>query len=172
MTDTNALRKRLVVDWFRRARESQYVHWESSNYYSKRHYVLGIPATIFGVIAGSSAFTSLNLPNGSLAQYITLVSSLASSLLVTLNTFLNLSELSEKHKSAAVGYSSIRRKLERIETSNLYESNEFDFEIEQIQKELDTLASTSPNAPKNISNSVRDALKSKTHSRIFTLENE
>ena len=38
----NEDQKLLLTDWFRRARESQYIHYASAEYYSNKHYWLGI----------------------------------------------------------------------------------------------------------------------------------
>ncbi|MCF6459153.1 SLATT domain-containing protein [Pseudoalteromonas sp. MMG024] len=163
----NEDQKLLLTDWFRRARESQYIHYASAEYYSNKHYWLGIPSMALGVIVGTAVFASFETEaTGAFKIALGLISILAS-VLTALNTFLDFSSKAEKHRTAAAGYSSIRKTLERIKTSEQNYINTFDNEMEKLQKELDALADKSPNPPKKVSKKEINRLKSTEHKKIF-----
>lgn len=159
--------KLLLTDWFRRARESQYTHYASAEFYSKMHYWLGIPTIALGVIVGTAVFASFESEAVGGYKIALGLISILSSVLAALNTFLDFSSKAEKHRSAAAGYSSIRKTLERIKTSEQDYANSFNNEMEKLQKELDTLADKSPNPPKSVSKKEIKRLKSTEHKKIF-----
>lgn len=165
----NQSQKLLVEDWFRRARESQYIHYASAERYSLLNYWLGIPSTILSAVVGAAVFSSIESEAiGEFKIFLGLISIL-SAVLTALNTFLGLAELSEKHRAAAANYSSIRKTLERIKTSEESYKVDFDKKMASLQKDFDSLAKNSPNPPRGVSKSVLSRLKSKDHKRVFTI---
>lgn len=157
----------LLLDWFRRARESQFTHSESSIHFEMRNFYLGITTTILGIIVGSSVFISFDANSTGLIKAVLGICSILAGIIAGLNTFCGYAQRAEKHKSAAAGYSSIRRRLERIKTTPQDYLDSFDKELEMIQSELDNLASSTPSVPNKIAKAALAKIQSREHKRIF-----
>lgn len=113
----NDKQKILLTDLFRRARESQIIHYECGSHYERWNYLLGVSAMILSAVVGTAIFTSLDAADiGNYKILIGLISVLVT-IVTALHTFLGYAQRSEKHKAAAAGYSSIRKTLERIKTT-------------------------------------------------------
>jgi hypothetical protein len=159
----------LLTDWFRRARESQMIHYECGSHYERWNYLLGVPAMILSAVVGTAVFTSLDATDiGNYKILIGLISMLAT-IVTALHTFLGYAQRSEKHKAAAAGYSSIRKTLERIKTTPENYAENFDNEMAVMQSEFDNLATSSPSVPESIGKNVIQKLKSTPHNRIFNI---
>ena len=50
----------LISDWFRRVRESQRVHHECGNLYSRFHRMFGIPTIVITATVGTTVFATIN----------------------------------------------------------------------------------------------------------------
>lgn len=161
--------ERLIKDWFRRARESQHVHYSCGNYFSKLNYFLGIPTIILGAIVGTAIFSSLD--NQSVGDYTVLIGSVSilSSVLATLHTFLGFEQRAAKHKLTASGYSSIRRELELLKSFPIDDEEKLSSKLETVKVSLDHLADASPEVPKFMWSKSAHSLKDEEHHRIFKL---
>lgn len=110
---------------------------------------LGAIATVFSAVVGTSVFAAFK--EGSLDELKVIIAtiSILSAILTGLSTFLNLSERSEKHRSAGVRYKAVIRELERrlegIGNSTIKSSV-----LDEIQKRLDELEENSPIVPERI----------------------
>jgi len=164
----NEKQQTLLTDWYRRARESQMIHYECGSHYAKWNYRLGVPSIILSALVGTAVFASLDSADINHKILIGLISMLAA-ILTALHTFLGYAQRSEKHNGAAAGYSSIRKTLERMETSPTDYVDNFNSEMALIQSELDNLAENAPTIPESIGKNAIEKLKSKPHKRIFNI---
>src|SRR5262249_43142640 len=71
-------------------------------------------------------------------------------ILTSLNTFLGLSERTEKHRSAGVQYKIVIRELERILSAHPDNSSGTDHLPAEIQKRLDDLEESAPVVPERL----------------------
>lgn len=157
----------LLKDWFRRARESQEVHYESEKFFKRIHYALGIPAAILSAIVGTTIYAVMESEADESMKLVLGCISMLSAALIALNTFLGCSLKAEKHRAAGASYASIRRKLERMKTSQELYKDKFDEEMGLVQAEFDSLASNSPVPPGIVSEPTIKRLKNTEHNRIF-----
>lgn len=143
----------LILSWIKRARESQFTHYECQKKYETRHLWLGIPAMIMTTLSGASVFKSLQQSELEWIKYFAMALALAAATLTALQTFLNNEGKARLHQEAGARYGSIRRKLEAMNAHNNYDI----IGMSEIENELSDLAIRSPGV------SVRDFENTKKH---------
>jgi hypothetical protein len=159
----------LLTDWFRRARESQFIHYECGTWYSRLHYWLGIPAIVLSSAVGTAVFASLdNSATGAQRIAVGLISIVAA-VLASLQTFLRFSERAERHRATGSGYGAIRRALELLKTFPPADTEALQRTFADIKGQMDQLAKDAPEVPANIKRKSDRLVKNKPHDRIFHL---
>lgn len=159
----------LVTDWFRRARESQRVHYECGTRFSRLNYLLGIPTIVLTAAVGTAVFASLDTAAAGSARIIIGLVSILAAVLASLQTFLGFAQRADRHRAAGAGYGALRRSLEYLKTFPPSDPKEFQREVSEIQKQMDALAESSPEVPARMKRMIDEELKSRDHRRIFTL---
>lgn len=159
----------LITDWFRRARESQLVHYACGDYFTQLNLRLGIPTIILTTVVGSAVFLSLdNHAIGNYKIYIGMTS-LLSSVLAALHTFLGYSQRAEKHRITATGYAAIRRDIEFLKTFSDASEIDLSKKLEKIKLKMDYLTNSSEPVPKKVWRQHVSGLKDRDHHRVFQL---
>lgn len=159
----------LVTDWFRRARESQFIHYECGVFFSRLNYLLGIPAMILSTAVGTAVFASLEKDvSGNMRIVVGLVS-ITAAVLASLQTFLKFSERADRHRSTGSGYGAIRRSLEYLKTFPPAEEEALKRAVEDIKKQMDALAKEAPEVPSRMKKKLDDEIKNREHRRVFHL---
>lgn len=135
----------LLHRWLKRARESQFAHYEAAGRLKRMNYWFGVPVVAITSIVGTSVFSSTSSAAG-LDNHTRLAMgaiSVIAAVLASLQTFLNFSERAEKHRITAARYGAVRRGLEAllVRCANSVSQDE----MKQIQKEIDSLAADAPN---------------------------
>ncbi|MBI6605122.1 MULTISPECIES: SLATT domain-containing protein [Pseudomonas] len=134
----------LVQRWLKRSRESQFAHYYMAEILSSRNRKLGVSTITLTATTGLTSI--LSAPHDSLIFAIG-IASLVAAFLTSLQTFFRYDERATSHLNAGAKYASTRRQLEVIAASGVVPTS---VEIENIRKELDSLAERSPNIPKSI----------------------
>jgi hypothetical protein len=117
MSNYSALQNELIAEADRIMEDgihSAKGHFNASTIWNRRHYWIGIPAALMGVLAGSTAFTSW-------ASITALAGFLAASL-STVSTFLNPQDKALQHKKLGDQYLALRnqaRIFKNIEVQTL-----------------------------------------------------
>lgn len=149
--------RELVLAWLRRARESQMTHYEMANIFSLRERWLGVPVIFLTSVIGTSVFASLATQViDHRAKILVGMLSVVAAVLSSLQTFFKYSERSEKHRSCAAKFASIRRELETI-----YAENSVTTErryIDTLRDRLDSLADEAPHVPAGIFKKIQNNL--------------
>ncbi|MBX7134799.1 MAG: SLATT domain-containing protein [Fimbriimonadaceae bacterium] len=104
----------LLKIWNRRAVIALDAHYDGARYYGRRNNLVGIPATIFATIVGSSVFATLEKEIRLEFQIAVGVLSIAAAILTALQTFWAYSEKAEKHRLTGARYGAIARELEHL----------------------------------------------------------
>src|SRR5258706_261970 len=116
MSALNSDAETLLADWFRRARESQFIHYECGAWFGRLNLLLGIPAIVLSTAVGTAVFASIETSvTGPQRIAVGLISILAA-ILASLQTFLGFSERADKHRTAGSEYGGVRRGLELLRT--------------------------------------------------------
>ena len=147
----------LLQDWYRRAREAQFAHYEAAKPLSRANYNLGIPVALLSAFVGTSIFATLQKDQADIRLRIAVgIISVLAAVLSSLQTFLRLSERADRHRAAAVRYGALRRELETaIAKGGPYE----DELVAGVREKLDSISSDSPEIPARVWTKVEKLLK-------------
>lgn len=124
-------------------------HFKLANSFLQRHTRLGMPVVGLSAFAATATFAKLV---ESTSIYIVLGTgalSILATVLSSLQTFLNLSDLSTKHHRAAVAYEAVLRKIDLFELKydNRPDSPEAQTALEQIAEKLNQTVAAAPTIP-------------------------
>lgn len=159
----------LLTDWFRRARESQYIHYECGVWFSRLNYLLGIPAIVLSTAVGTAVFASLETSATGTQKIIVGLISIVAAVLASLQTFLRFSERAEAHRSTGSGYGAIRRSLEYLKTFPPGDEDGLMGAFEEVKEQMDALAKEAPEVPSRMKKKLDKEVKNVEHKRIFHL---
>lgn len=149
----------LLQDWYRRARENQFAHYEAIKPLSSANYKLGIPVAVLSGLVGTSIFATLQEEADVGFRIGVGIVSVLVAVLSSLQTFLRLSERAEKHRAVAVRYGGLRRELETaIAKGGPYEEKL----VEGLREKLDSISSESPEIPDRVWKKVETLLETRT----------
>jgi len=118
-------------------------HFNAADTWVRRHYFLGVPATILGAIAGATLIRS----QPELATCLTLLASLLTGLM----TFLKPNEQASMHRTAAGQFLALRkdlhffREVELLDTKKL---NEMPGKLKALLSSCNELNQKSPSIPR------------------------
>jgi hypothetical protein len=137
----------LLQRWLKRARESSFSHYAAEQRYFKTNLLIGVPATVFSAIVGTTVFASLEKDIDFRVKLLVGTISIIASILTGLQTFLRYSERAERHRKAGGNYSSIRRVIEQ----NLVFDDKITHDaVDGIRKQLDSVGAEAPNIPDSL----------------------
>lgn len=133
----------LVLTWLRRARESQFSHYDAADRLGHYGQVFGVPVIVITAIVGASAFASILAEAVPLyAKLIAGLCSLGATVLSSLQTFFKFSERSEKHRIFAAKFGAVRRELEMLHVQT--QTQLTTTELTAVRMKLDKLAEEAP----------------------------
>lgn len=149
----------LLEDWYRRARENQFAHYEAAKPLSSANYKLGIPVALLSGLVGTSIFATLQKAADIGFRIGVGIVSVLVAVLSSLQTFLRLSERAEKHRAVAVRYGALRRELETaIAKGGPYEEKL----VDNLREKLDSISSESPEIPERVWKKIERLLETRT----------
>jgi hypothetical protein len=133
-------------------------HYAAAEIFAGRDLKLGIPVTVATSIVATSIFATLTQDTKTL--WISLVTgtlSIGAAILSGLQTFLRYSDLSARHRRAAVAYESIRRSLDlfNLEYKQSDDRSAALKRLAEIATKLDLTADAAPTLPDSIYDSVK-----------------
>lgn len=139
--------QQLLLAWIRRARESQFAHYEQATRLRRGSTLLGVPVIVITAIVGTTVFSSIAESSTSATVKIVVgLLSVSASVLSSLQTFMKLSEKAEQHRIFGARYGGIRRKLEQIYAARSTEPITTSL-LEYLNIDLNTLAEEAPDVP-------------------------
>lgn len=142
----------LALRWLRRARESQFGHYEMGVINDARGKYFGIPVIIVTSVVSASVFTAIQKDGGELVKLVAMGLSLLAVVLSSLQTFFNFSERAEKHRAAGAEYAGLRRRLEFFNASAVKDLDE----LKKIGDDLSALGARAPTIPAAVYEKVKD----------------
>jgi len=141
----------LLNKWNKRVREAQFAHYQAELEYKKYHFYVGLPAILFSVFAnGIIVFSEFIDP--SVLRLMVALATFLSSVLISVQTFVRFSKLSEEHFNSAVKYGIVRRNIEElfVEMKSANDEKDYFREVNHIKDKIDDLALNSPNIANKI----------------------
>lgn len=152
----------LLRHWRFRIHRVQIAHYEAGRYYELRHFWIGTPAIILSTSVGTAVFASLSdkIDSGDLiwAKIIVGFISVLSAVLISLQTFLNLSEKAEKHKSSGAKFAHLKHKIEVLALIPPESDDELRSALEKIENEWDAIRLESLNFPTSIWKNIEKSM--------------
>lgn len=106
--------KILLEGWLKGIRLFHIAHSKAATHNARMHRALGVPVVIVTTTVGTTVFASMGKSPHIALVVFTSAFSLIASVLSGLQTFLNYSRQSERHKLAATKYGMLRRELEEM----------------------------------------------------------
>lgn len=138
--------KDLLIDWYCRAKFSQYAHYESAKFYETLNYWLGIPVILLSAFVGTSVFATLGQSINPIVQITIGLLSISTAALASLQTFLKFSEKAESCRFSGATYGALRREIQEMLVFNDFDRKH----IASVRERINDLASKSPHVPNKI----------------------
>ena len=154
---------RLLRKWKRQISKRQEGHADQGRKFSRRHYIVGLPATLLGAVVATGVLSTfrncsdcddLKTTRCRADQWIRLgigLLSVISVCLFAIQTFFNYQELSEKHKNAAGEYENLHREIETLLQIPGVIRGDPIATLHNLRDRYTTLARNSPSLPKKYS---------------------
>jgi hypothetical protein len=133
---------KLLREWLRRTRESQWGHYEAERSLLRGHYLIGIPLVALTAFAGTAVFATLSSNPQLWFKVVVALTSVIAAILSGLQTFLRNADRASAHRTAASGYGALRRELEQSLAGD--PSRLAPEQIDGFRTRLDDLAGYSP----------------------------
>jgi hypothetical protein len=148
MADNIENLRELLSEWKLRLNKAQIGHYIATERAISLHHYLGIPLVALSAFVSTSLFLDLSKVSP-LLMISMIASSIATTILASLQTFLRPSEKAESHRTKAAKYGSLRRRIELflIKNSTKQEMEQF---LSELQVEWDHTAADAPVTPRDI----------------------
>jgi hypothetical protein len=151
--------EQLLADWRRRARESQFAHYEAVKPLVRANTSFGVVAVVLSTFVGTSLFATLESQSTSSFRLLIGFISVLAAVLSSLQTFLRYSERAEKHRAAGARFGSLRREIELVQAKGPpYD----EARIETLREKLDSISSEAPEISEIVWKKTEALLKART----------
>jgi hypothetical protein len=147
-----------LQQWRNGLRIANIAHLQAASFYKLRSRVLGLPVTILSVVIGTSIFATLGSSDNQLVLIAVGVISMVAATLSGMHTFLNYSELGEKHYAAGVKYGKLRRKVEEL-LAFVKAPTELEIKMAEINDEWGKIEDESPTVPQRFNDKACSIVK-------------
>ena len=107
--------RQVLAEWKSRIANFQNAQHEQANRLDKRHYRLGVPATVFSAVAGTTVFATLGKDFSIEARLIVAFVSIATAILTAMQTFQNYGKRAEACRSTSHQFGILRREIDILE---------------------------------------------------------
>lgn len=138
--------------WEIRLNKAQIGHYIATERFLFLHRILGVPLVALSTFVSISLFLDFSQNNG--LKFMIIGSSVLTSVLASLLTFLKPSELADSHRAKTAKYGSLKRKIEAFIALESASKNQINSFLQDLQMQWDNVAEDAPVTPK----SVRDEI--------------
>jgi len=137
--------KKLLGDWKQRVAAYQTAQYVKASHLEKLHYRLGVPATIFAAVAGTTAFTNLTKDTFSFkAQIIVVTVSVIAAVLTAVQTFVNYGQRAEKSRAVSNQFGGVRKEIDVLENFPPSSDQEMQAKLLALNKEITDISKDAP----------------------------
>ena len=140
----------LLRGWLLHAHKGRDRHDLAARRCDRQRYLLGIPATVFSAIVGTSTFAALQETPGSAARGIIGGLAIIAAILASLQSFLDLGARAERHRIAGVKYKAVIRRLEQLGIGSVSGMGLDAPVLTEVRQSLDGLEEEMPVVPPSI----------------------
>jgi len=100
-----------LKEWQSAIYARQQIHFSSAHNFEKRHYLIGLPATILAAVTSATIFTKLNQDISPNTKIVVASISLLAGIFAAVQTFYSYAKRSESNKSIAAQLGQIHRQI-------------------------------------------------------------
>ena len=141
----------MLADWRERYAAVRLAHYRAASRCTAMHYWIGVPAAVFASVVGTTVFATLERGVASVYGKVAVAAlSVLAAVLTTLQTFLRYAERAERHRAAAAGYSSVRRRIEVLLTLPAAQRGDVKQVLDEIGGRIDAINEAAPDLPRDI----------------------
>lgn len=143
--------RKVALEWSNRVAAVAHGHYLAASRYSRLHFWLGLPTVLLATIVGTTVFATLQQKPEIWLQITVGLMSITAAVLSALQSFLNYSDKTEKHRTAGARYNAIGRELEQF----LAQEDNWAL-LDTIREKIDQLSQESPHIPNTVRSSIAD----------------
>lgn len=151
----------LLLEWLRRARESQWGHYGAERRLLRAHYFLGVPVVALTAFSGTSVFATLSSRPDQWFQVLVGTTAVIAAILGGLQTFLRSTDRAADHRAAATKYAALRRRLEQAIAIGVG-TDDAAAVLDDMRERLSGLADGSPPIPQRVWRRTEKSLAGRT----------
>ena len=146
--------RRILEQWMGGLDIAQSANYRTATHYEKRQYQIGLPTVVLTTLVGTSVFTSLTNAGaggvtGKLMAGAVATMSMLAAILSAVQTFFGYAVRAERHRSAAVQFGILKRKIERLLNFPV-DRQELNRRVADLVDRWDALTKGSPAVPEKI----------------------
>src|ERR1022692_2903244 len=134
----------VLEDWRNRLVPNQIAQFKACKHFVRRHYLLGISATLLAAATSTSLFATLNKDLGMWPRIATAMVSFISALLTSAVTFLQYGSRAEGYRIASAQFGNVRREIDILQR---YMPKSREEQIAALQKVSAEIGEISKQAP-------------------------
>jgi hypothetical protein len=134
----------------------RFMHDESSGYFSKLNNILSIITIVLITLTGTSSFTIAFLEEESSYKIIVGVVLYIIAALTSIKDFLNLTQISEKHKLYSIRFSALYHNIQRQMSLDQVDRQDGKDYVGWINSEFDSLLFSNPDIPSSVKSRISE----------------
>ncbi|HEV2451689.1 MAG TPA: SLATT domain-containing protein [Streptosporangiaceae bacterium] len=152
--------EQLLDDWYRRARESQFAHYEAARPLARANYELGVPVVALSAVVATSVFATFQAAASPVYRITVGLITAGIAVLSALQTFLRFDERAEKHRAAGGQYGALRRELEQARAGGPpYDAQV----ITTVRQKFDSISDQAPEITRRVWTRTETLLTNRDH---------
>ena len=159
--------KKIIEQWYNGICIFHISHHVAASYYARMHLLFGLSVVTLTSVVGTTIFLSDSYTK-KVGVIVGLLSVLAT-ILSSLQTFLNYSDLSSQHKNAAAKFGSLRRELDVMKIT-VHDNSVFKESSDNFRKSWDCAIHDTPAIPQRIHDKVAKNFPSKCQGKTDKLQ--
>jgi hypothetical protein len=146
----NQEQRDLIITWGKKVRATAKAHCQASVRDERNNLWLGVPVVVLTTIVGTSVFATLQKQPHVAIQILIGLTSLLAAVLASLQTFLQFSQRSVKHREAAVKFEALQKQLEQLTVFPIEDEEQLGEKLAEFRTLYQDLSMSSPNVQERI----------------------
>jgi hypothetical protein len=142
--------KELLSSWLRAAALNEAAQYAACKWFGRLHYYVGIPVVVFSTSVASSVFSKAEDAASSKEHVVLGVISVLAAVLAGIQTFLGLSERSEKHRAAGASFADIGYEIEQCLACDLERRADAEAVLDSIRTRIGMMIEQAPAVPEHL----------------------
>jgi hypothetical protein len=138
----------VLLEWLKRVVLSQNGQYFAARHYRALHTLLGLPLVGVSTLVTTSIVVSYFATIHPSLKLATLLTSIATVVMASLQTFFRFAERAEEHRGYGARYGALRRRIEQALAHSPKTEDEMEKFLNHLREQLDNLAIEAPDVPR------------------------